>query len=568
MSKNTMKSTLFLGLAVLFCCSAKAAPALSSAQIEAYTSIGRVWGFLKYHHPTVRSGALNWDRTLMKAFEEYEDSPPPLMCQQVISKLLSAAGPVDECDVCFDHLDKEEKGISIVNWQWMKPTPFLTEAHVTSLRRIRDQRAVHDSTQHAYLQQWYTVSRRFVMDSAYEDLSLFTPQQRLLALYHYWNVIVYFFPYRTTANPNWAQVLHDFIPRFWEAKGERAFQYAMWELANQINDGHGGGGSPYLSAHGYGKYWLPFWARLSAERRVFITELRNDSLGQAVGLKVGDEILQVNGRGIRELLAEKGSYKAASNATTKDLYCLWAILQDTLPMATLKLTRGSATFDLVVPRYLAGDLKANRHPKWYWADTMRTVLVARAHNMRSIQDARAFLKKSKRAEAIVIDFRMGSMGDEARYLMIQRMLPKNEPINITAFPLYAIPGNWEKLVTQSVYGRQAKSWRNKPLVLLSGEYNISKDEWAIMCFQTSSQAYTIGRPTGGALSYMAQIQMPGQFNAAFTMGYMAYPDGSPIFGPGVKLDERVEPTAAQLSQGRDPALEHALQYLSSPIEQP
>ena len=38
---------------------------LTPVQIENLATLGRVWGFLKYHHPKVRSGALHWDyRTL------------------------------------------------------------------------------------------------------------------------------------------------------------------------------------------------------------------------------------------------------------------------------------------------------------------------------------------------------------------------------------------------------------------------------------------------------------------------------------------------------------------------
>ena len=547
---------LLIGLGIA---PAQTSSSLAPPQIEAYANIGRVWGFLKYYHPAVGSGSLNWDQTLIEAFEKSQGLPPQQMSQQAVAHLLSVAGPVDDCQSCFDDVD--EKGISTVDWQWMEPSPFLTEGQIIALRRIRDQRDLSDSTHQAYLSLWRIVSRRFVMDSAYEDVSHFTAWHRLLTLYHYWNVIEYFFPYRPTANPNWAQVLRDFVPRFWAAEGERALQYAMWELVNQINDGHGAGGSPYLSEHGYGKYWLPFWARLSKDGRVFITELRNDSLGQACGLKVGDEILQVNGRDIQALLAEKRPYEAASNATTKDIYCLWLVLKDTLSTARLSLARADSTFDLIVPRFTASELETNEYPAWYWADAQRRVLVAHAPRIRSSEEARAFLRKSKQAEAVILDVRMGNPGYEARHLMIRRMLPKNSPIVVAASPRYPYPGHWEKPLPQYTYGRQARAWRDKPLVLLAGEYNISRDEWTIMYFQTSPQAYTIGRPTGGALSYLARIELPGQFSAAFTLGYMAYPDGSPIFGPGVKLDERVEPTAEQLSQGRDAALERALQYL-------
>lgn len=539
--------------------------ALSPTLIESYASIGRVWGFLKYYHPHVGNGTLNWDQILVEALAASQDLAPQQMCNRVIDQLLVTAGPIDECEVCFE--DPGDQGISTVNWQWMESSPYLTEDQATALGRVRDQRDLGDSLHRAYLPNWQGVSLNFVMDSAYSDVASFTQWHRLLALYHYWNVIEYFSPYRQTANPDWEQVLEDFIPRFLAAEGERALQYTMWELVNQVNDSHGGGGSAYLSEHGYGKYWLPFWARLSDDRRVFITELRNDSIGLAFGLKDGDEILHINGTDIETLLAEKRPFEAASNATAKDIYCLWLALKDTLPMATLKVARADSVFDLEVPRFAVSELRANEYPDWYWADSQQTVIVARANSLISRRKARDFMKEASHADAIVLDFRMGAMPYEARNYLYPRMLPQNQLAVTAAHPSRSFPGNWMDNQLQYTPERQRSFW-DKPLILLAGEYNISQDEWVIMYFQTSPRAYTIGRPTGGALGYMARIEMPGGFAAYFTSGYMSYPDGSPVFGPGVKLDEQVEPTAEQLSQGRDAEVERALQFLQTQLDQP
>ncbi len=559
-----MKPALLFLLLLLSITPTQAQHAPSPTQIEAYASIGRVWGFLKYYHPHVGNGTLNWDQILVEALAASQDLAPQQMCNRVIDQLLVTAGPVDECEVCFKA--PGDQGISTVNWQWMESSPFLTEDQATALRRIRDQRDLGDSLHRAYLPNWQGVSLNFVMDSAYSDVASFTKWHRLLPLYHYWNVIEYFFPYLQTANPDWEQVLEDFIPRFLAAEGERALQYTMWELVNQVNDSHGGGGSAYLSEHGYGKYWLPFWARLSDDRRVFITELRNDSIGLACGLKVGDEILHINGTDIETLLAEKRPFEAASNATAKDIYCLWLALKDTLPMATLKVARADSVFDLEVPRFAVSELRANAYPDWYWADSQQTVIVARANRLISRRKARDFMKEASHADAIVLDFRMGAMPYEARNYLYPRMLPQNQLAVTAAHPSRSFPGNWMDNQLQYTPERQRSFWDT--LILLAGEYNISQDEWVIMYFQTSPRAYTIGRPTGGALGYMARIEMPGRFAAYFTSGYMSYPDGSPVFGPGVKLDEQVEPTAEQLSQGRDAEVERALQYLQSQTDQP
>ncbi len=40
---------------------------LSETQIDNLALLGRIWGFLKYHHPRVAAGKLDWDQELFRA---------------------------------------------------------------------------------------------------------------------------------------------------------------------------------------------------------------------------------------------------------------------------------------------------------------------------------------------------------------------------------------------------------------------------------------------------------------------------------------------------------------------
>ena len=39
---------------------------LSAVQIENLTLLGRIWGFLRYHHPNVAAGKIHWDYQLLR----------------------------------------------------------------------------------------------------------------------------------------------------------------------------------------------------------------------------------------------------------------------------------------------------------------------------------------------------------------------------------------------------------------------------------------------------------------------------------------------------------------------
>ncbi len=536
-------------------------PSLSPEQIQAYAQIGKTWGFLKFYHPQVASGALNWDQALIQALQNESHPSPQTMSRRVVQELLTLAGPVENCRTCLNQVGSTFS--QTVDWAWLSDTAYISASQSVFLKRIRDQRDAKDSIHRHYIQTWKGGSFKFILDSTYQEIGAFTPAERLLPLFHYWNVIEYFSPYKPSIHPHWDQVLIEFIPQFLNAEGKRAMHYTMWELTSRLKDSHGAGGSGYLYEHGYGKFWLPFWARLSEDKDVFITQSRSDSLFQASNLQVGDQILQINGQDVRQLLDDKRPFVSASNATAEDIYALWKILQDTLPWAELTLKRHEEVFVQKIARQEPSQFHTGRLPTWYWADSAHEILVVQNQAIRSSKQARKVLSQAKAAKAIIMDFRQGSMPYDAMTHFQTRMTQNEAPSANYYFSKFSFPGYWSSKGIQQTFSRRSKHWKEKELILLVGEYNISRDEWWIMRFQTSPQAYTIGRSTGGALSYMAKIQLVGGYAANFTMGGMTYPDGSPIFGPGVKLDERVEPSSQQLREGRDADLERALEYLTS-----
>ncbi|HEX6427634.1 MAG TPA: hypothetical protein VF008_08120, partial [Niastella sp.] len=63
---------------------------------------------------------------------------------------------------------------------------------------------------------------------------------RLLALYRYWNIIQYCFPYKYLIQENWNNVLAEFVPKFVNAATELDYKLAALELIARIHDTHAG----------------------------------------------------------------------------------------------------------------------------------------------------------------------------------------------------------------------------------------------------------------------------------------------------------------------------------------
>ena len=61
---------------------------------------------------------------------------------------------------------------------------------------------------------------------------------RMLALFRYWNIIEYFFPYKHLFTKDWSEVLNEFLPEFAANKSPLDYRLTCWRLINNVHDTH------------------------------------------------------------------------------------------------------------------------------------------------------------------------------------------------------------------------------------------------------------------------------------------------------------------------------------------
>ena len=91
-------------------------------------------------------------------------------------------------------------------------------------------------------------------------------EYRLLALFRYWNVINYFFPYKHLIDRPWSTVLTDFIPRFATNTSALDYQMTIAEMVVRMQDSHGSARglqalNDHLGAFAPRSVWRPQEAR-------------------------------------------------------------------------------------------------------------------------------------------------------------------------------------------------------------------------------------------------------------------------------------------------------------------
>jgi carboxyl-terminal processing protease len=570
--KSIMKSALLLCLATLgYVVALAQAPAtLSQTQAEAYASIGRVWGFLKYYHPAVATRTYNWDSVLIAALPKDSSVMDVARGQQVIDRLLAVAGPVPDCQVCPPAFDSAQA--VNVDWGWMEENTLLRSGQMAQLQRIRDQ---HEPGENGYIGKLFETkanwqANKFLMDAGYQDISAFDYRHRLMAAFHYWSVIEYFFPYKSSANPYWDKTLSEAVPRFVQAGSDHSFQLAMLWLANQPHDSHANGSfSNYLADNWYGNYRFPFSLRAVEDSMIVVDDFFSDSLAQLCEIQAGDQIVAIDGQSIWSYMTSKGHYIGASHQAAKLNYMLLYAIMSIDSSSYLTFIREGDTIQEHVHRYLTNSIPwfQVRQDTWEWVGASQNMLLARVSQMSSSQEARRLVRRAKQAEGIILDLRSHQLWSEAFMTLFEVLQPAEPTFTWHFSPSYDYPGflgpSWQQELGAG--NPRRKKLKQKAVVLLIGKNVLSQTEFLIMHLQTHPKAYSIGSRTGGALAAIGRIYLPGGFRANFTQHGMTYADGTPIFGCGVKLDETIIPTQADIRTGRDPVLERAIEYLNEQL---
>ena len=73
---------------------------LTAAQVGNLVLLGKVWGFLKYHHPAVVAGTRHWDYDLFRVLPAVCAARDDVAGRKVLAAWVASLGEVPPCDSC------------------------------------------------------------------------------------------------------------------------------------------------------------------------------------------------------------------------------------------------------------------------------------------------------------------------------------------------------------------------------------------------------------------------------------------------------------------------------------
>ncbi|MGG3281012.1 S41 family peptidase [Paenibacillus solani] len=289
---------------------------LSEQKIEDLAKLSKVWGVVKYHHPKVISGDINWDYELFRIMPSIlaEDSDVNSILYGWVHSLGSESIPGE--------LEKEyqfsEDSIQLrPSTDWCKDEEYLGTDLSLELSKLLDSNI--SEREHAYVRfmedSYYTFMDK---ENPYSNMNFDDTGYRLLSLFRYWNIIEYYYPYKDVIGEDWDQVLLDFIPKIIDGSDYDSYFRTLAELTTKIHDSHAilVGKNREVITDYYGTYRLPV-NFIEINNQIVISKVMNKC-----GLEVGDIILTVGDKSIDELLEDRRKYISQSREDTSSLFFL------------------------------------------------------------------------------------------------------------------------------------------------------------------------------------------------------------------------------------------------------
>lgn len=238
--------------------------------------LGKIWGFLKYHHPKIADGAVNWDYELFRFLPNYLLESNLEKRDKLLVKWIDSLGKIRKCNKCLP--TKKDSHIQ-PDLNWIQSQSKLLQDKLYHIYNNRSQ------DNHFYIEMAMGVGNPvFTNENSYSNMLYPDDGFRLLALFRYWNMINYFFPYKHLIDNRWDSILKKYLPVFIEAKNDMDYQLAVLQLTAEIQDSHASLTGAHKIDEWKGKYYPPFQVRF-IEDKLTITDFYNPQIKSAMTSK-------------------------------------------------------------------------------------------------------------------------------------------------------------------------------------------------------------------------------------------------------------------------------------------
>ncbi len=516
----------------------------------------KVWGVVKYYHPKVVAGGINWDyelfRVMPKVLEEDAD---------VNSVLYDWVNSLDGGEYLGNN-DYEYKygnrGIQLKpSTDWCYDQVYLGEDLSNELaillnNRISDRENAYVSFTHDDLYQ------SMDNENPYPSMDSDDSGYRLLGLFRYWNIIEYYFPYKDIIGEDWNDVLLEFIPKFVEGSDYKSYMLVTAELTTRIHDSHTlyvKGKQGYSIRNMFGTYKVPV-NFVEIDNQIVISKIIKEC-----GLELGDILVKVGDRDIDEHIEHMRKYLSQSRENA--VFFSMDILQTHTKYTDLTVIRDGKTVDV----------RAKAEHKYYLPIDTKSQVMDDENiyyiNAGLLKDGEIdrIMKDWWDTKGLIIDLR-NYPSTPIVYELAKYLIPNPEEFCIFSFPNPAVPGEFY-FIEPHISGRFEDSnedvYKGK-VVILVNEGTGSQGETTTMSLRNTPNSVVLGRPTSGTNGDYKMFKLPGNLETRIS-GYGVFnPDKTQAQRVGLQPDIYLDPTIEGIKEGRDEYIDKAIEIIRESYE--
>ncbi|PRB01856.1 hypothetical protein CQ046_14245 [Chryseobacterium sp. MYb7] len=553
------------------------------AQKGSYTYFMKTWNFIKYYHPDFAEGKKDTDSlflaTIGKVNEKTDENTIITLLSKGLSNTFTSAPVIDN--------PKDVLAVN-QNFKWYQKNKKISSENKILLNDIYNHRFVAETEKKD--KQSDSKINEFKKD---ENLSL---AHRLLALAKLQGAIDYLYPHKYLMDKNADVYFSDLVDQTIHCTSRKDFEIILAKVVSKMEDTHSFRFYNELNFKNeiFHRLYYPPFDYVIIKDHLLVTKLILPEICSKANIHVGDQITEVNGKNIREILKEKKELLSTSNPETF-LYLISdfqknLIWSDNLSRKSLKIqSKDKKTYLAetefvnftdkqqlaIVTQYIHNKIRQKQQYTIDHKDIAYFKINDAFAFTNNIPDDKldehmdSIFREASSKKAIVFDMRgYPDWGGFVFHYVYKYFSPvenhfgeyyKPNPKNVGTY----IPISYDEFGTYyaDIKNKTTHPYKGKVFMIVNPE-TLSMSEWNTMNLQNIfPQSKTIGQRTAGADGDIRIIKLPGGYNLEFTGNGIFYYDGSQTQKVGVRIDEFIEYSDDDIIQKRDLELDRILKDL-------